>query len=274
MKLQVLLGVSMCALPFHVHAQDRPRGDQPKRPILERFREERQIEPEVDVKIRRMGDHEGDMFAFLDKDKDGVISSEEFHAFPRMAKLPLEQRELLFARLDSDGDGKITPEEIKKMRRPIEGDGDMFAMLDKDEDGAISEEEFAASPRIENLSEEERKKIFSRMDADGDGKVTPEEMRKMRQEAHERQLHEFRELDTDNSGGLSFEELSKGKFFSQLPEEKRKQIFERMDTNADGQITPEDRPNGPRAKPEGRPNVEVRPMHERLERLKNRENTQ
>ena len=73
-------------------------------------------------------------------------------------------------------------------------------------------------------------------------------------------------MDTDKSGGLSYEEMSNGKFFSQLPEEKRKQIFERMDTNGDGVITPEDKPKGPRpegrfeGRPEGlRPHPEGRP---------------
>jgi hypothetical protein len=75
----------------------------------------------------------------------------------------------------------------------------------------------------------------------------------MRQESQEMHKRQMRELDTDKSGGLSYEEMSNGKFFSQLPEEKRMQIFKRMDTNSDGQITPEDKPKGPRPHPEGRP---------------------
>lgn len=81
----------------------------------------------------------------------------------------------------------------------------------------------------------------------------------MRQESHERHMNELRKLDTDESGGLSFEELSKGEFFSRLPEEKRKEIFDRMDTNGDGQITPEDKPKDPRSPlqyPDGRENGE------------------
>jgi hypothetical protein len=104
-----------------------------------------------------------------------------------------------------------------------------------------------------NLPQEQRDKLFSRIDSDGNGKITPDEVRRMRQEAEEMHKRQMRELDADNSGGLSYEEMSKGKLFSQLPEEKRMQIFKRMDTNGDGQITPEDQPKGPRPHPEGRP---------------------
>jgi len=52
-------------------------------------------------------------------------------------------------------------------------------------------------------------------------------------------------LDKDGSGGVSFVEFSEGKFFSKLPDKKREQIFKRMDTDGDGEITPEDKPKGP-----------------------------
>ncbi len=187
MKLQVLLGVYACALPFHLQAEEESR-EKPVRPFLEKRGEDSQNSGERNGKMRPHHEGEGDMFGMLDKNKDKVITSEEFFAGPRMSNMPQEQRD----------------------------------------------------------------KLFARMDLDGDGKVTPEEIRKMREEKHEKHMREFRELDTDKSGGMSYEEMSLGKFFSQLPEEKRKQIFLRMDTNGDGQITPEDKPQGPRPHPEGR----------------------
>lgn len=197
MKLQVLLGVYACALPFYLQAEDESR-EKPVRPMLEKRSEDRQ----------KYGERNG------------------------------------------------------KMHPQHEGHGDMFGMLDKNNDKVITSEEFFAGPRMANMPQEQRDKFFARIDLDGDGKVTPEEIRKMRQESHEKQMREFRELDTDKSGGLSYEEMSLGKFFSQLPEEKRKQIFARMDTNSDGQITPEDKPQGPRPHPEG---------GEHGERFRNRE---
>jgi Ca2+-binding EF-hand superfamily protein len=187
MKLQVLLGVYACTLPFHLQAEEESR-EKPVRPFMEKRGEDSQNSGERNGKMRPHREGEGDMFGMLDKNKDKVITSEEFFAGPRMSNMPQEQRD----------------------------------------------------------------KLFARMDLDGDGKVTPEEIRKMREETHEKHMREFRELDTDKSGGMSYEEISLGKFFSQLPEEKRKQIFARMDTNGDGQITPEDKPQGPRPHPEGR----------------------
>lgn len=209
MKLQVLLGVYVCALPFYLQAEEENR-ERPVRPLLEKRAEDRKKHAE---RGRERGKERGE-------------------------------------------------ERSEKMRHHHEGRVDMFNMLDKNKDGVISAEEFFASPRMARMDQEQRDKLFARIDLDGDGKVTPEEIRKMRQESHERKMREFRELDTDENGGLSFEELSKGKFFSQLPEEKRRQIFDRMDTNGDGEITPEDRPQGPRPHPEGR---------ERGKRFKDRE---
>ena len=201
MKLQVLIGVYACALPFHVQAEEGNR-ERPNRPFLEKRGENNENKGERNDKMRPHPEGMGDLFGMLDKDRDGVITQEEFFAGPRMANLPQEQRDKLFSRIDSDGNGTITPEEVRKMRQ---------------------------------VSEEMHKRKMS-------------------------------EMDTDKSGGLSYEEMSNGKFFSQLPEEKRKQIFERMDTNGDGVITPEDKPKGPRpegrfeGRPEGlRPHPEGRP---------------
>jgi Ca2+-binding EF-hand superfamily protein len=187
MKLQVLFGVYACILPFQLQAEE---------------------------------------------------SSREKPAIPRLEKRPDDRRK------DGEKDGET--------RRRPEGHQDMFGMMDKNRDGVITPEEFFAAPRLANMPQQQRDKFFARIDLDGDGKVTAEEIRKMRQETHNRKMRELRDLDMDKSGGLNFEEFSQGKFFSQLPEEKRKQIFARMDTNSDGQITAEDRPKGPGFHPEHR----------------------
>jgi Ca2+-binding EF-hand superfamily protein len=135
---------------------------------------------------------------------------------------------------------------------PFDRQIEMFKRMDTNRDGRISKEEFFASPRLASLPEEKRQAIFSRLDTDGDGILGREEIRQMRHDAERRAKDEFRELDADKSGGLNFEEFSKGKFFGKLPEEKRRQIFARMDTDGSGEITADDRPKGPPGKPEGK----------------------
>jgi Ca2+-binding EF-hand superfamily protein len=142
-------------------------------------------------------------------------------------------------------------------KEPLRGNPkEMFMRMDRDGDGKVSKREFFASPRMERLPVEKREEIFVRLDRDGDGFLTRREIRAMRQDAERRVRDGFRKLDTDGSGGLSFEEFSKGKFADKLPEERRLHIFRRLDTDGDGEITSADRPRGrpgPPWKPERRP---------------------
>ncbi|QTN34209.1 EF-hand domain-containing protein [Akkermansiaceae bacterium] len=135
-------------------------------------------------------------------------------------------------------------------RQPFGNPGEMFRRMDKDLDGNITKQEFFAAPHIQRLPEDKRIKIFARLDGDGDGMVSKEEIRLMRQDAERKSKEQFRHLDADNSGGLDYEEFSKGEFISKLPEERRRQFFERMDTDGNGVIDAGDRPAAPpRRKP-------------------------
>jgi Ca2+-binding EF-hand superfamily protein len=53
------------------------------------------------------------------------------------------------------------------------------------------------------------------------------------------------ELDTDKSGGVSFEEFRKGRVFQKLPDEKQQAVFRRLDSDGDGQVTLKDKPERP-----------------------------
>ncbi len=156
------------------------------------------------------------------------------------------------------GQGERRPEEPRPPRegerRPhLMGPEEMFKHMDRDGDGNISKREFFASPRMEQLPEEQRNAFFTRLDRDEDGSISREEIRMMRQQAARRAREDFRKLDVDKSGSVSFEEFSKGEFISKLPEEKRHQMFKRMDTDGNGVVNGADRPQGPPKKPEMRP---------------------
>jgi len=130
-----------------------------------------------------------------------------------------------------------------------------WKQADKDSDGKISREEFEAMPRIQNLPAERREAIFKRLDKNEDGFLDPKEFGPMgkRREGGP-PMKRIWELDTDKSGGVSIEEFRLGEIFKKLPPEKLEEIFRRLDTDGDGQITPKDRPEPPpRRGPEGRP---------------------
>lgn len=116
----------------------------------------------------------------------------------------------------------------------------MWKRADADANGSVSKDEFFALERIAKLPEEKRAKIFERLDKNHDGTLTREELEQIGK-GH-RPMPRLEELDKDKSGGVSFEEFSAAEFVQKLPEERRKEMFQRMDRDGDGQLTPKDRP--------------------------------
>jgi Ca2+-binding EF-hand superfamily protein len=130
---------------------------------------------------------------------------------------------------------------------PFGGHGEMFKRMDTNKDGLISKREFFSSPRLASLPEDKRDEMFARLDTDNDGSISKKEIQTLRENGDKR-AREFRELDLNRSGGLDFAEFSEGKFFKRLPEEKRRELFNRLDTDNNGEISPKDG-GGPRPVP-------------------------
>jgi len=127
----------------------------------------------------KQGGRHGQFFQKMDQNQDGAISQDEFTA----------AHDQFFSHRDADSDGVITRGEFMRGRGPTHqarnGSEDdarrarrqqhretRFNALDTDGSGSISREEFAAGHSA----------TFARKDADGDGRLTRDEMRRRKRQ--------------------------------------------------------------------------------------------
>lgn len=115
---------------------------------------------------------------------------------------------------------------------------EMWKKADTDSDGFISPGEFSAMERIAKLPEEKRDEIFRRIDKNGDGRLSPDELARGRRGG----MPPIEHFDEDKDGRITFGEFVKIPFVARLPEERRKEMFGKMDRDKDGVLTPKDRP--------------------------------
>lgn len=137
---------------------------------------------------------------------------------------------------EGDGKGQRGGKDRPDGRRMME----MWKKADTDGDGFISLAEFGAMERPGRLPEEKRAEIFKRFDKDGDGRLGPNEMPRKPQGG----MPPLEQVDANKDGRIVFEEFVHLGFVTRLPEERRRALFERMDHDGDGALTPKDRPKG------------------------------
>jgi len=168
------------------------------------------------------------MVEHMDADKDGKISKDEYPG-----------RDEAFARIDANGDGFLTEDEAAQIGRgqglgpqmdPAQRWQHMLERMDADKDGKISKDEFPG-----------RDEMFARIDANGDGFITEDEAAAMGQGRGGRGGQPFARMDQDGDGKVTREEWQAA--------------FDKLDTNGDGVLDEQDRPERPEGGPHG-PNAE------------------
>ena len=101
-------------------------------------------------------DKGGDHFSRFDKDGDGKVAVSELDA---------RHKEML-AEADKDGDGYVTKDEMRSLHESHMADRKARMFPDANNDGKVSRREFEDATRDH----------FNKMDKDGDGLLTEEEM--------------------------------------------------------------------------------------------------
>lgn len=111
-----------------------------------------------------------------------------------------------FEQLDADGNGEISKEEFDARHAA------WLAMVDANGDGMLQQQELEAYilERIKAMAAEQSGRMIERLDSDGDGMVSAEELGSKMGSAR-RGDRMFDRLDEDDSGGISADELEAAK---------------------------------------------------------------
>lgn len=149
------------------------------------------------IRDRQKRDQLAEAFRKADKNGDGRLSVEEIHGIYSAHGVDVTREEVqkIVDAADKDGTGLLTEKEFVYSQAVGDAMEDVnneatkpkpdtsrqaeiaFRLYDKDKDGYITKNEMEKLSK--NLSKEQIDKVFARFDADGDGKLSYAEFRKM-----------------------------------------------------------------------------------------------
>lgn len=191
--------------------------------------------PSAAERAARMQQRLDQHFAKLDQNGDGFISRDEAATDKRLAKR--------FDDIDANKDGKLDKNEMQAHRQAQyqamrERHAQMAARIkaaDTDGDGALTKAE-AQAAKLDGIV-----KHFDQMDANKDGKLTPDEMRASMMARHKAMRGKsaqfdakFKAADKDGDGALTKAEAEAGQLKGIVTH------FDEIDANKDGKVTREE----------------------------------
>jgi Ca2+-binding EF-hand superfamily protein len=145
-------------------------------------------------------------FAQADQNKDSRVTKQESEAFFASKRAEREAKhgehaKARFAEQDANKDGKLSKQELSKLP------GDWFERVDLNGDGFVTADEMteahaAMKDRFGKRGGKHGEKRFEKLDSNGNGAVEQSEIA-----AHAKQR--FEKLDADKNGALSKDELGK-----------------------------------------------------------------
>lgn len=174
-----------------------------------------------------------------DTNDDGILTIDEFEKIKRLARLEPEKRQRLFWFLDKNKDGKLHHNELHPTASEHFGKAlKQFDRLDKDNSGGLSQKELGKALLFAEIPTSQLARSFGKIDRNNNGELEKNELAK--HEHHVCPPIHFAQHDRDKSGGLSFEEYSAIPFMNRVPKQRCKKIFDRIDTDKDQQLSPQE----------------------------------
>ena len=137
-------------------------------------------------------------FAKMDGDSSGTVSTEEFSQYIQERRQERKQRS--FKHMDTNADGQLSLDEYLDAKR--ERAERRFKSMDKDANGMISAEESTARKhgRKHGRKKYGGKRVFARLDGNGDGQID-------RGESQAAWLSWFERLDSNGDQVVTVEEV-------------------------------------------------------------------